>query len=312
MSSSSSTTPAKNPFHKSCTRTVCLWVLLGIWCGLFSFALVSLWNPPWLQQLADPGKAVEARDLKDYGDRFMQIDNYGSAAGCYRRALQLQPDAPDVELNLAVALWRGGNDVAAEQAFRKLIAQDPQGLPKAYLSLAEIMAKRQQWADAVSFMRQAIAVGLDPVMGYRRLGAIYSAMQDWPRAREALENALASELDVTTSYHNMLRQTMDDLTPDSTHFDSVQAAITRTMSEADLSRYDLKIIREQQQHDPAISETCHDLGIVYLRLGNLEKAEELVRRSLEIWPGNTIAQKNLPKLVELRQQQMQSLNNAES
>ena len=64
-------------------------MLSVVWLGLMSFGVISIINPPWLQELSRPGIENECLTLKKYGDAALREHQYNLAAGQYRRALEI-------------------------------------------------------------------------------------------------------------------------------------------------------------------------------------------------------------------------------
>ena len=64
----------------------------------------------------------------------------------------------------------------------------------------------------------------------------------------------------------------------------------------DLARYDLEIVRRMQESDPEIAKTHNHLGLIHARLGNTGEAIKQFQRSLQIWPDNVDAKRNLQLL----------------
>jgi tetratricopeptide (TPR) repeat protein len=84
-------------------------------------------------------------------------DQAEEAIPCFRRALALCGDEPDVvRLRLNETLLTLGHLDEAEDGFRRLLERDP-GNPRVHLGLGRLAVKRQRWQEALSHLRTAAA-----------------------------------------------------------------------------------------------------------------------------------------------------------
>ena len=249
-----------------------------------SFAVISLINPVWLQQLSSPGKVVESRDFKEHGDNLMRDNNVSLALAQYVRSLEIRPDYADAMVNLGIAYRQIGKWDLAEQWIRRSLASPDGDAAIAHFQLASFEAKRGRYDEAIERCQAALERGLEPTSVWRRQGEICITAGRWGQAKEAYEMALAWDRNETTLYRNMLYRDLPRATADS---------LSELLTPEQLAPYDLTFIRFMQQHDQEISRTCNDLGICYLNLGDTLRAVERMREALDIWPDNVTARNNV-------------------
>jgi len=255
-----------------------------------SFAAVSIVNPPWMQEISRPGKEVESRDAKEIGDNLMRDGQFRKAASQYLHALKIRPDYAGAMSNLGVALKRLKDPVQAENWLRKALTYPDADRGMAHFHLAELQAERGRFEDAHQHLQSALEAGFDASAVWRRRAEAYIAEERWEDAKLAFIEALRSDRDVTTVYRTMLYRDLEFAKADS---------IARGVTQDQMTGYDLTFMRYQQQHDPEVSRTCNDLGIMYLNTGDTLRAMQLMQEAVTIHPRNDQAQRNLKLLQQV-------------
>jgi tetratricopeptide (TPR) repeat protein len=282
------------------------WGLLFVWLLLMSFAVVSLANPAWLQELGRRGREAEAANYKHYGDDALREGKYLLAIPQYERSLRIDPEQPSVRLNLAIACIRLGKAYwpRAEQLLSESLEMDPHATLQGviWVNFGELREKQGRRDEALAYYQQALQAAVEKDRVYRRLATLYVADGQYEKAREAFSRMLDLRVDPTRPYRKMLEDSVDRLRRDEEHLAVIEDLRARDVTPADLAPYDLEIIRQMQQSDPEVAKLHNDLGALCARLGDFAAAEEHFRRSLEISPDNPDARKNL-KALQLRQQQ---------
>ncbi|HEY4472805.1 MAG TPA: tetratricopeptide repeat protein, partial [Stellaceae bacterium] len=105
-------------------------------------------------------------------DRAREAQQWDIAADLYRRALDRNPDRPDIWVQYGHALKESGNPVEAERAYRAAIARDP-GAADPHLQLGHVLKLqgKQEEAEAAYLRAFALDPGLPhPVAGLHGLG----------------------------------------------------------------------------------------------------------------------------------------------
>jgi len=286
--------------HKTPTRfeAIVTYALLMIWLLLMSFGAVCYMNPRWLQDLSRPGIAVEARDYKNLGDDQLRQGNYGLAAAQYLESLKIKPDQPSVLVNLAITYGKVGNVAHGCEVLKDALQTAGSRSRKGTIryNLGELLAKQGKTDEAIHFYQQAIGFDVEQDLVYRSLGSLYLAAGRLNEAQTAFEMTLASQLDVTLPYQYMLYAAIEGHQDNTTHLSIIEEQLARSVRADDLARYDLEIVRRMQESDPEIAKTHNHLGLIHARLGNTGEAIKQFQRSLQIWPDNVDAKRNLQLL----------------
>jgi len=109
----------------SATRTSITWVLLAIWSALMCFAVLSIANPPWMQELSTLGRHAEAIHYKHFGDNELSHrQNYRGAIVQYRKAVEIDPDNVGALINMAIAYSRLGDEKTAFKLFADVLKHE--------------------------------------------------------------------------------------------------------------------------------------------------------------------------------------------
>lgn len=120
----------------------------------------------------------------------------------YERAFQLEPNDPDLILNLGLTAWNTGNMDGAERMFRVYIETRPDS-PEGYNNLASVMRDRGNINQAIEIIRGAIYRIPDQPMLWNTLATILS---EDGRVEEGLafyEEALRLDPNFARVWHNL-------------------------------------------------------------------------------------------------------------
>jgi tetratricopeptide (TPR) repeat protein len=276
------------------------WALVALWCILISFGIISLSDPKWLEDLSRSGAKIEARWFRDYGDNHLRAGRYRLAIVQYERALQIDPDNVAAMVNQAIAYNRAGYPDRAEQVLKNALEIETYQKGVIYFNLADLLQKEGRKDEAIRCYEQAIDAEPEPAYIYRELGIFYLRAQQYEEARQAFQMALDTETDLTSSYQNMLRNSISVFEDDTTNLRIIKSQLARDIRTEDLARYDPEIVELMKQRDPGTAKTHNLLGLAYVRLGDADSAIAHFEKSLQILPGNREIIKNLQLAREFK------------
>ncbi len=307
MFSSFSTTPAdsartqrsRSAGQPSRSETVLSYGLMLIWLLLMSFGAISAVNPEWLKELSGLGRRAEFRDYENYGDVFLQQRNYRRAIDQYMAALDIRPGQASVLINLAVAYMQIGAVDRAVEILQDALETETDRDELIYFNLGELLEKQGKLDDAAAYYQRAIGSTVEQDLVYRKLGGLYLSTAQYEEAIHAFENALSCQTDPCRPYLSMLSRGLQTYEEDTINLSIIERLTSQAASLDNLDRYDLEIIHQLQQSDPEIAKTHNHLGFIHYRLGNIEAGIRHFEKSLQIWPGNVDASKNLPLLRQM-------------
>jgi protein O-GlcNAc transferase len=98
----------------------------------------------------------------------------------FKTALRLKPGYADAECNLGNLYWQQREPAKAEALFRQAIASDPRFL-KGYLSLANMLAGENRFAEATSVLQKAEVIAPANAVVQNMLGQIKAQGGKVPR-----------------------------------------------------------------------------------------------------------------------------------
>jgi tetratricopeptide (TPR) repeat protein len=197
---------------------------------------------------------------------------------------------------------RAGNLPEATRYLNQALEMDASPSLRAaiYFNLGELSERLSQPTEALRRYRQALGLGIRPDIGYRKIALLHLAAKEFEKARAALEQSLAAQLDATLPYRQMLHRGTDEYRREETHLAAIEELLARETRREDLARYDLEFIRQLQQTDREVAKTHCLLGQVCAQLGDGSKALEHLQAALQIWSDYGDAQIALQQLQNLR------------
>lgn len=99
-----------------------------------------------------------------------------------RKKVQANPDSASASLNLGLALWRAGNDNAAEKAVARSLKLDPR-FSKAWYYKALLEGDQDKWESASQSLQKAIALKPDYLAARIQLGGALLRQGDFNGAQ---------------------------------------------------------------------------------------------------------------------------------
>ena len=277
-------------------RTSMTWFLIFVWVCLISFGIASVLDPEWLEKYSRPGIEGESLDYKNFGDNYLVNGNYKMAITNYKRALEINPEFPDVVVNMGIAFIRLGRTNKGVQNLIKALKMKDSNKGVINFTLGDVLEKQGKYDDAISYYLKAINTGVEEFQIYKQVGLVYYKKEDFEKALENYELALMKKNDVTLYYRMMLENTLKNYKNYEENTKILKNLIANEITLNDLQIYDLEIIKYQIHLDPEIANIHNKLGSTYEILGDSIKALEHFKNSLQIWPNNKIAVENLKRL----------------
>ncbi len=105
----------------------------------------------------------------------LEDEDPDAAIEAYRRALELAPDLPDIQLNLGRLLHEKGELAAAEHCYRRAVELAPDE-PVAAFDLGVALQDQQRFAEAAAAYEQALALDDTFADAHYNLATVYEAL----------------------------------------------------------------------------------------------------------------------------------------
>ncbi|WP_181952551.1 tetratricopeptide repeat protein [Vulcaniibacterium gelatinicum] len=137
---------------------------------------------------------------------------FGDALAIAGRLAEEAPFATDALHLTALCLLRTGDPAAAEQAFRRALAQAPNH-PHVLANFATFLRRFGRQEEAVPLWRRAVIAAPQHAQAWLDLGLTELELERLPQARTALERAVALQPESAMAWHGLgaLHRAADDL-----------------------------------------------------------------------------------------------------
>jgi Tfp pilus assembly protein PilF len=123
------------------------------------------------------------------GNVYTSLGNHDEAIKAYRLALNLLPDAPDINNNLGAALCKQARYEEGVAILHETIRKYPRFFD-AYLNLAEAAITLGEMDDAINILHEAARLGPDNDEVYGKLAKSYFTKTEYLAARSAASTAI--------------------------------------------------------------------------------------------------------------------------
>ena len=212
----------------------------------------------------------------DQGMTYFNALQYNEAISEFQNALKIDPGFKRGFFSLGLAYFELGNLRAAEKAVKKALQIEPSFRPAQTL-LQDIkyadgtfFLDQEQYNKAIAAFEAAINLGLDSKEIHHYLGFTYFKLGNLQAAEKATREAL---------WTNPTYQPSQDLLRDikyAYHEHGIALQNNRQYDEA-VTAFEAAIAV-----DPGFKEAYRDLVLLYVKLGNLHKAEKAVKKALKV------------------------------
>lgn len=211
----------------------------------------------------------------------LQEKHYDAAVDYWRKAVRLQPDAPDLQLSLATAIYKAAD------------ARQNSGLPA---------AKGSTVADSIHLFTELLSKHPDLTAAHFTLGNIYASQKLFQKAADEYRvvasqdpsNTIALAAEVKSlidagAYSAALEPARDyvDRKPDDPSGHIMLGTVYREQGDFAKAEPELELGVTGAPDD---FEARYQLGLVLVRLGKPEKALPQLRKAVALRPGDKSAQ----------------------
>lgn len=254
---------------------------------------------------------VRATGYFNTGKELSQEGKLEEAIAFYRKAIELQPDSPDIHYNLGQTLAQQSLWDEAIFCYKRAIELNP-GFWKFYLSLGESLVKKSLFEEAVSSYKNAIQRKPDFPWTYYSLGNVLveqnlldeaiacyqKAIALHPPARcfwfyLALGNAQTKQgklQEAVSSYQVAL-----SLNPQEAR---VHSALGDVLFRQGKLEEAIGCCRRAMELNPKLFESYHTLGEALYEFGDWQEAISCYRRAIELNPNSFKSYEKLGQALE--------------
>lgn len=251
-------------------------------------------------------RAYNLRNTVTEGEQRLIEGSYFSVQGQYEKAVEsflllvnLHPDDPDAQYELALAYLDLDNTAAAEKCLRQVLKFNRFSV-RAYNNLIRVLARRNENADAIEIYRQAEALGLKSPSLHWGLGLALlgegkekEASEEFKRMQDAgkvYQNIGRLYLARTAIYEGKLTSAAEQL-KSGIRWDQNQASKSAELLRRYLlarifvvrgmiapARSELEVILTAGEPQALQAEDLRRTGTLYARMGEVKSAERVLRK----------------------------------
>ena len=249
--------------------------------------------------------------LNNLGEAYRAHARLADAAGCYRRALELDPGFAGAHYNLGLALAGQGDMAGAVACYRRALKIDADDA-QTHCTLGDALRKRGDPAEAIACYRRALEIDPGLAEAHNNLGNALSERGDLDDAVACYRRALEIDPSLARTLGNLgnaLRQRDDpagaiacyrralEIDPGNaqTHANLGDALSDQENPEAAIVCY-----RRALEIDPDDARTHAGLGYALSQQDRWDEATACYRRALEIDPGLAAVHTRLGNVLSLQ------------
>ena len=271
-------------------------IIFGFWGVLIVFGLISLTEPQWLRDIANPGKLSEALDIKHTADDLLRQGQYHHAINAYKRVLKVQPDMIPAAGNLAITYYKTGQYAEALKVFRYILSQKHGNLATAYFNMAEVYEKLEDVGNALQNYSLCAEVSPLPSYSLAKSGLYYYKSGQLEEALVAFEQSLETGADLLKIYKGNLLEQYYALTDTSEFRQALGDYLDQDADQIELGRFDATVFEWKLHTDRDRARTHYFMGLIQAQRAQYEDAISHYEQALLIWPRFTDAHKNYEAL----------------
>jgi tetratricopeptide (TPR) repeat protein len=124
------------------------------------------------------------------GVYFLKKGELSSAKDQFKKAIILDPQNFEAQLNLGISFYKGKNNKEAKRILKKLVEQFPED-PDAAYNLALVYRRLEEFDDAVIFGKKTLDFDPNHIYANYLIGRIYETQGNWEQAILAYEKNLS-------------------------------------------------------------------------------------------------------------------------
>jgi len=235
-----------------------------------------------VDQLALEGRASEELTADGWflkGIAFAGTERDGSEAeaDCYREALRLRSDYPEVHNNLAILLRARGDQAGAAEHYQTALRLRPD-YPEAHYNYAILLQSRGSLAGAADHYREAWRLRPDYVDAHQAYANLLKARGDRAAAEAHYQKAL-------------------QLRPNSPEAHNNYAILLEDKGEIEAAE---RHYREALRLRPNYPEAHYNYALLRDNASDAAGAEDSYREALRLWPDYPEAHNNMAILLQMK------------
>jgi tetratricopeptide (TPR) repeat protein len=223
----------------------------------------------------------------------------------WNRALQINPEQPNVYRSMALLYMKKGQFDDAVAQFRKALEIQPQ-LPDVYVNIGHSLMMSGRPKEAIEALKEEIQISPKADFAYFLLGQAHLQQKEYQKAQEYYEAAIKINPRYSNAYYGLASACAklgdrDKAKEYSESFKKLKAEERKHLKGRKIEYDDFV----ETQKSAAI--TYINVGRMYRENGKLAKAEELLKQAAGLDPGNVVCFLELATLYQISKQPAKAL-----
>jgi tetratricopeptide (TPR) repeat protein len=241
------------------------------------------------------------KDFPDSVNAIMQMANLWERHGdtdkameYFKKVLEKEPKRADVHKSMG---WFYMNKQEYEQAiehWQKALEIDP-NIPEVHNSIALALMGQNKESQAIEELEKDVKISPRSSSSYFLLGQLYLQQQEYEKAGDNYKKAVEIQPDYTNAYYGLFTLSSRLKQPDKAK--EYMAEFKK------LKAKEMKVLKQQNETvndlidmQKGAAETFLLAGQMYQAEGNLQKAEEILKRATTLDPNNILCHERLASL----------------
>lgn len=220
------------------------------------------------------------------------------AVSAWEKAVQMNPARSDVYGKIAQAAFEIDEFDKAISLWRQALATDP-SMRGCHVSIGRALMRLGQYEECLPEIREEIKLNPTNTLSHFILGRAHQHLQDYEQAKASYEKVIALKPDHTNAYYGLynvcarLKQ-QDDAKRYLAEFQRLKERDVEETHRLDETIGDLSV------YSKGLARLSFDAHSLYLAQGNVQRAEELLKKAIDLDPRNTVFIERLVVLYQAR------------
>jgi Tfp pilus assembly protein PilF len=268
--------------------SIAFYIIIFIWTMAICFAVVSIFQPVWLQNISSPGRVVEAQTYIDKGNAELYGGNIPLAITNYLLAIEIDPENLNANGNLGVAYVELGEFDKAKEQFAKFVELEgaEHRLFMYYSNYGDLFEKTGEHQKAYEMYSKAVKLHPSPVYELRKAGYYAILTNNDSAAFHYLTRAMKEAKDFGSLYKEAAFNAYLDASAidDKDKIEIINEILHNIGSEELENRYCSDIFHENNRFGVKLGYSNYYLGLYYQKQGNNYSANDYFDKAVYCFP----------------------------
>jgi tetratricopeptide (TPR) repeat protein len=219
------------------------------------------------------------------GNVYRKQGNSAEAEKCWKKALELNPERPDVYIGMGWAAFEKGEYEKAIVFWRKAIEINPK-IPAVHNSIAQTLIVLGKYDEVIKEAQEELKISPTSSLSYFLLGQGYLKLKEYDKAKKYYETAIELQPDYMNAYYGLFTvcsrlKLQDEAGKHLAIFKKLKAEDSKVLMDRNKAFDDVVLMRKM------LAEIYNDAEHIYYKNGHLQEAEKLLQRAVTLDPNNT-------------------------